>query len=126
MHQCVWSSEQSESRDTENSGQRNCSDEGEGFDSIKACIIPFGHSKQSVCHPCGTADGASRAAVVFARADLRMVRGHRERIAPVLVVAGYLHRADDFDAGMPDFVRFLQLLEVDRPAPPAGTETAFP
>ncbi len=71
-----------------------------------------GHRAHIALVEAGNGQGAARGALVFARANYREVQPRRQRVVPVLIVAGYVNAASDFESGLGDFQRFLASLQL--------------
>ncbi|MCA9577340.1 MAG: hypothetical protein R3B40_03505 [Polyangiales bacterium] len=71
-----------------------------------------GHAGHMVLLEGGSGDGAARGAFVFVRANYREERVRSWRVVPVLVMASYVNRGADFEAGLADFQTFLASIQL--------------
>lgn len=76
-------------------------------------IALSGHAGHMVLLEGGSGDGVARGAFVFVRANYRQEQVRSWRVIPVMVVASYVNRAQDFEAGLADFQAFLASMRLD-------------
>lgn len=91
-----------------------------------------GHAAHVVLLQEGAGDGLMRGMFVFVRANYLEEQRRAWRVTPVLIVAGYVNAARDFEAGLPDFQRFLSSIDLgtsvssQAPVTPPSPETSVP
>ena len=76
-------------------------------------IALSGHAGHMVLLEGGSGDGMARGAFVFVRANYRQEQVRSWRVIPVMVLASYVNRAQDFEAGLADFQTFLASVRLE-------------